>query len=141
MGKDSQSCHSFGILTRYTQLCCVIGKSTPTFPASLHLPSILLFQVWLLPVRCVRQGCESVMSAKQQMESPQTINSQIRQITCSECTMTFSHQLQYVRGDPRNIAYIGMARIEILELLVLTSYNCRTLGWFSTFWKHQSLLW
>lgn len=62
--------------------------------------------VWVLPVRCTYVGCNSVISAVQIMNSPQSEEG-LRRVKCPSCGTTFDHSPREAQGDPRNIAYCG----------------------------------
>ena len=61
---------------------------------------------WCLPARCAREGCKNVYSADEVLQATAQPNGK-RELYCECCCTTFLHQPVFVKGDPRNIAYIG----------------------------------
>lgn len=61
---------------------------------------------WCLPVRCCYPGCNNIISAEAVMLAEEQEDGQ-RKVRCDCCYSTFHVQAKYVRGDPRNIAFVG----------------------------------
>jgi hypothetical protein len=64
-------------------------------------------KLWMLPVRCPIAGCGSVILALEIQWSPAWEFGNKRLITCPTCCNDFEYYPNIVRGDPRNITYIG----------------------------------
>jgi len=62
---------------------------------------------WLLPARCVSEGCNNIISATNIINIPNQPDGR-KELYCDQCCTHFLHQPKHVTGDPRNIAYIGM---------------------------------
>ena len=65
---------------------------------------------WCLPARCVREGCKNVLSADEVLQATARPNGN-RELYCECCCTKFLHQPVFVKGDPRNIAYIGNLKV------------------------------
>lgn len=61
---------------------------------------------WCLPVRCVVEGCNNIISGEI-VESLPELPDGTKEITCDECHHSFTFAPTYTTGDPRNIALIG----------------------------------
>ena len=60
---------------------------------------------WMLPGRC--SFCATVISTDEIQSSPHNEEDGTYSVQCEECGTRVQHQLQYVRGEPPNIAFIG----------------------------------
>jgi len=63
---------------------------------------------WLLPAVCPDPTCVGVVTAET-IESTVNIPGflELKRLECPLCYNMFTHEVQYVNGDPRNLAYIG----------------------------------
>ena len=61
---------------------------------------------WCLPVRCQYPGCSNIISAQTILSADESEDG-YREIKCDCCQSTFQVQAKYVKGDPRNIAFVG----------------------------------
>lgn len=62
---------------------------------------------WLLPARCINQECNNIIGAASLEAIPNQPDGK-KEIYCDQCCTKFLHEPKYAKGDPRNIAYIGM---------------------------------
>lgn len=61
---------------------------------------------WCLPVRCQYPGCPNIISAETVLSADENGDGYYK-VRCDCCHSTFHVQAKYVRGDPRNIAFVG----------------------------------
>ena len=61
---------------------------------------------WCLSVRCQYPGCSNIISAQTILSADES-EDRYREIKCDCCQSTFQVQAKYVKGDPRNIAFVG----------------------------------
>lgn len=85
---------------------CMLTFSYPSVSKVLYY---LVFQEWMLSVQCPTIGCGTVLSSADIIRSPESDDStgHEKTVTCPNCYTNFNHKPKTVRGDPRNIAYIG----------------------------------
>jgi hypothetical protein len=62
---------------------------------------------WCLPVRCTTANCKNIISGEIVESSPEVDRAR-KEIVCDECYNVFDVTPTYVKGDPRNIALMGM---------------------------------
>ena len=61
---------------------------------------------YCLPVRCQYPGCNNIISAETVLSADKNDDG-YHEVRCDCCHSTFHAQAKYVRGDPRNIAFVG----------------------------------
>ena len=61
---------------------------------------------YCLPVRCQYPGCNNIISAETVLSGDKN-EDEYHKVRCDCCHSTFHVQAKYVRGDPRNIAFVG----------------------------------
>lgn len=61
---------------------------------------------YCLPVRCQYLGCKNIISAETVLSADKNEDGYYK-VRCDCCHSTFHVQAKYVRGDPRNIAFVG----------------------------------
>ncbi|KAK3718097.1 hypothetical protein QZH41_017201 [Actinostola sp. cb2023] len=65
-------------------------------------------KAWCLPARCQTENCTNIISGKTIESLPESPNFEgSKEVSCKHCHSKFLHELQYARGDPRNLALIA----------------------------------
>lgn len=62
---------------------------------------------WTLPVRCKTPGYKNIISSDV-VDSLPEVRDGVKEVTCPQCHHSFSFQVKSTKGDPRNIALLGI---------------------------------